>query len=312
MTQQYNRENTKGGPTVKQSKSALCKLIFSMFIFGTIGVFVRYIPLQSSMIALIRGVVGTISLLVLLLCSGKSISCEAVKMNLLWLCLSGACIGFNWILLFESYRYTTVTVSTLCYYTAPIMVIIASVFIFKQKLTVKSIVCVFAALLGMVFVSGVPTSGISGAGELKGIFYGLGAAALYASVMILNKQFKQIDAYDRTILQLGISAVVLLPYCILTYETPSDAITPTAIILLLIVGIVHTGFSYYFYFASMSQLNLQTIAIISYIDPVVAVIASVVILAEPMKFTDMVGTFLILGAALISELPAKRKERSND
>lgn len=283
------------------------KMMLSMVIFGTIGIFVRNIPLQSSVIALVRGVVGALFLLLVVTIQRKPISSTAVKRNLLWLCLSGICIGFNWILLFESYRYTSVAVSTLCYYMAPILVILASPFVLKERLTIKKGICVLTALAGMICISGVLDSGIPVTGELRGILLGLAAAALYAAVILLNKQLKDISAYDKTILQLGISALILIPYCILTYQPGEAAITHTAIILLLVIGIVHTGFAYYLYFGSMECLSGQSVAVISYIDPVVAVLVSVLLLNEPMKAVDLLGALLILGAALISEMPGKKK-----
>lgn len=292
-------------------KNALLKQIAAMVIFGTIGIFVRYIPLQSSLIALIRGIVGTMFLILVIAAKKTPFSLCAIKKNLLWLVLSGGCIGFNWILLFESYRYTSVAVSTLCYYMAPILVILTSPIILKERITSKKGFCILAALLGMVFISGILNGSLPEAGELRGILYGLAAATLYASVILLNKQLKEISAYEKTILQLGISAIVLLPYCIFTYQPVMIENYTVVLILLLIVGIVHTGFAYYLYFGSMGKLKGQTVAIISYIDPVVAVAASVVVLRESMHLTDIIGTLLILGSALISELPGKTKESAS-
>lgn len=141
-------------------------LASAMFIFGTIGIFRKYIPLPSSVLAMARGWIGMLFLFCVLLIQGKKPSWREIQPNLLLLVLSGAFIGINWILLFESYQYTTVAVATLCYYMAPILVILASPFVLKEKLTAKKSLCVAVALLGMVFVSGVVGSGITG---MKGI-----------------------------------------------------------------------------------------------------------------------------------------------
>lgn len=293
---------------MNQNRAALIKLTVSMILFGTIGIFVKHIPLQSSMIALVRGIVGTIFLLSVIACRRKPISIASLKANFLWLSLSGACIGFNWILLFESYRYTSVAVSTLCYYMAPILVILASPLLLKESLTVKKVLCVITAIVGMILISGVLQSGSFGAGQGKGILFGLSAAVLYASVVLMNKKIKNIDSYDKTVMQLGVAALVLLPYCAVTYQA-AEPLTVDSVLLLLTVGVVHTGFAYYLYFASMSHLSAQSVAVISYLDPVVAVILSVVLLSEPLRLTDLIGAILILGAALVSELHAAGKSK---
>lgn len=285
----------------KTASLARVQLIGAMAIFGTIGLFVRYIPLPSSVIALVRGIVGTLFLLLVTLLRRSHLSGEAIRRNLLLLCVSGAFIGFNWIFLFESYRYTTVATATLCYYLAPIFVILASPLVLREKLTGKKLLCVLVALVGMVFVSGVLQS-VPSMAEIKGILFGVGAAALYASVILMNKKFRDIAAYDRTIMQLGLAALVLLPYTLLTEDFSAMSAPPLAIVLLIFLGIVHTGMAYVLYFGSMQHLPAQTVALFSYVDPIVAIILSALFLQEPMTVSNMVGAAMILGAALVSDL----------
>jgi len=278
------------------------KLITSMCIFGTIGIFVRYIPLPSSVIAFARGLVGMFFLLAVVFIKKTEISVEDIKRNLLWLILSGTCLGMNWILLFESYRFTSVATSTLCYYLAPIIVILVSPLILKEKLTIRKGICTVVALSGMVLVSGVLQTGMPEINEIKGILFGLGAAVLYACIMLINKKIQDISAYDKTIVQLGISAAVILPYCLLTEDVAALPFSGKVLFMLLFVGILHTGVTYFLYFGSMGHLKGQTVAIISYVDPVVAVLISVFVLREGMDIWGIIGAVLILGAALVSEL----------
>ena len=279
-----------------------------MLVFGTIGIFVRYIPLPSSVIALTRGVIGTVFLIVVTLKRGPGISWKAIRRNLLNLCLSGAFIGINWILLFESYRFTTVATATLCYYMAPVFVTISAPFLFKERLTKKKMLCIAGALVGMIFVSGIWNTGISGTGELRGVLYGIGAAVFYASVILLNKKIRDISAYDKTMMQLAAASIVLLPYTVLTEKVSVLSLTPVAVILLAVVGILHTGISYTLYFGSMKELEAQTIAIFSYIDPIVAILLSALFLKEPLGIGGIAGAIMVLGAALISELPDKSQD----
>ena len=276
-----------------------------MFIFGTIGILVKNIPLPSSVIALCRGIIGSLFLISVTLLNKRKISTAAVKSNLFWLIISGALVAFNWIFLFESYRYTTVSVATLCYYFAPAIVMVVSPIVLKEKLKAKKAVCVFFSLIGMLFVSGVLNSSVPSLSEFKGILFGLAAAAVYASIVLAGQKIRDISSFDKTIFQLSLSAVILLIYCLLTEDFSSVSINQTTIILLLIVGIVHTGLGYLLYFGSMDHIKSQTIAILSYTDPVVALLLSAIILRESMGIFEIIGAILIIGSAVISEFPKK-------
>lgn len=276
-------------------------LLASVFIFGTIGILRRYIPLSSSLIALVRGGIGSVFLISLIYFSKKKLDMAAVRRNLLLLILSGAAIGFNWILLFEAYNYTSVATATLCYYLAPILVILASPLVLKESLTRRKLLCAAAALLGMVLVSGILEADFSGLAEMRGIVFGLGAAVLYASVILMNKKMAGISAYDKTILQLSVASIALLPYVLVTENWSAVTFSPLSATLLLIAGIVHTGIAYWLYFGSMEHLHSHTVALLSYLDPILAIVLSMVFLREPMSPAAAVGAVMILGAAYISE-----------
>ena len=288
------------------------KLISSMLIFGTIGIFVRNIPLPSSVIALARGCIGLLFLLGVIAVLRKPLSRKDIAKNAVCLLFSGAFLGLNWVMLFESYRYTTVATATLCYYLAPIAVIIVSPFVLGEKLTAKKIVCTVTAVIGMVFVSGVADGGFDA--NAKGVVFGLIAAVLYASVVLLNKKMHPIGAYDKTIVQLGVSSAVLGAYLALTGGFSGAFAEMSGVlpwVLLIVVGIVHTGIAYALYFSSVDKngVSSQSAAVLSYVDPVSAVILSAVLLGETMTPAGVLGTVLVLGSAVISEvdLPGKKK-----
>lgn len=281
-------------------------VIGAMTIFGTIGVFRKYIDLPSSGLAVARGLIGAAFLLVLIFLLGKKLDKTAIKSNLWLLLISGGCIGVNWMLLFESYRYTTVATATLCYYLAPVFVVFLSPLVLGERLRPVKIVCALAAVLGMVFVSGVFEGGLDMT-RLPGIFFGLGAAAFYATVVLLNKKMKPIEAMDCTVIQLTSAALVLLPYTLLTENYAAVSLGTLGIVMLIALGIVHTGAAYALYFSSVHALPAQTVAIFSYIDPVVAILLSALFLQEPMSLWGWIGAVLILGSTLLSELLTNKK-----
>lgn len=284
---------------MNQTNVARLKLITAMTVFGTIGLARRYIPLSSALIAFTRGLVGGLFLLMVLALKRRRVSRTAIRENGILLPLSGALIGVNWILLFEAYKYTTVATATLFYYMAPVLVVLLSHLVLRERMTVGRLLPVFVSLVGMLLVSGVFSEG--GVSGPWGILLALGAAFFYACVVLLNKKLKPMDAYDKTLVQLFCAAAVLIPYLLLTEDVRTWVVTPLTAGLLLVVGILHTGISYTLYFGSFDKLSAQTVAVLGYIDPVVAVLLSAIILREPMDLLQSIGAVLILAASLGGE-----------
>lgn len=278
--------------------TARLQIITAMIAFGTIGVFARNIPLPSSEIALWRGAIAFIILSVFMLTSGKFSGLPRHKEQLGKLCFSGVAIGFNWIFLFEAYRFTSVALSTLSYYFAPTIVILGSAIVFKERLSSKQVVCFLISTAGLVLIIGV--SG-GGSNDFIGILYGLGAAVLYGLVVLTNKATGEIDGLTRTWLQFAAAIIVLLPYSYLVGGFHILELQETGLVNLLTLGVVHTGIMYYFYFSALTHLKGQQAAILSYIDPIVAVLLSVALLHETITAWQLVGGLLILGATLANE-----------
>lgn len=287
--------------TTKETRNGIQNLILSMCIFGTVGIFRKHIEMPSSLIALCRAVIGALCLFGVLRLKRKKINWAQIRRYLIPLTLSSVAMAFNWIFLFEAYNYTTVTTATLCYYLAPSIAVVASHFLLKDRLNLRRGICVAVAFCGMVLISGIVGTGMPGPAEIKGILFGLMAAVLYATVMLLNRIIHLKSPYDKTLLQLGISALVLLPYTLLTVDASAVHFSAIGVALLLIVGIVHTGIAYALYFGSAQTLPTRTVALLSYIDPILAIVLSALLLKEPLGIQEIIGSVLILGAAYISE-----------
>lgn len=285
-------------------RRSLGMFIASMLIFGTIGIFRRSIPLPSAFLAFSRGILGGLFLLAFLRLRKKDGARRLAPGLLLPLAGTGAMIGFNWMLLFEAYNHTTVAVATLCYYMQPTIVILLSPLVFRERLTGRKAACALISIAGMVLISGV-TDGGGGSRDMTGILLGLGAAALYAGVVIMNKKIKGADAYQRTTVQLLAAGSVMIPYLLLTDGFSGVAFTPATLLLLLAVGLIHTGAAYALYFGSMEGLAIQSIAVLSYIDPVSALLFSALLLREPLSLMNIIGAVLIIGSAMISETERK-------
>lgn len=282
-------------------------LVFSMVCFGTIGYFVRNISLPSGEIALYRAFFAILLIGGYMLLTKQKINFGKAKKELLLLALSGGAMGVNWILLFEAYKHTTVSVATLCYYFAPVLVTLACPILFKEKMGVKQWVCFVMATLGLGLITGIGSMGEGN--HLAGILFGISAAFFYATVVILNKYIKQISGIHRTFLQFVSAFAVLLPYVLLTEGINLSSLNGVGWASLATVGLLHTGVTYCLYFSALKELPGQTAAVLSYIDPLVAVIVSVTLLGETITPLQILGGALILGFTLLNEIKLTPRSR---
>lgn len=278
-------------------------MALSMMIFGTIAVFVRYLSLSPGEIALYRAVMAALPIGIFLFLKKEKIRFSVWKKEGVLLVLSGASLGINWILLFEAYKHTTVSTATLCYYFAPVIVTVVSTLIFREKLTKGQLLCFLMSTVGLVLITGFSDLSTNGVG----IAFGLGAACFYALVVLLNKRIRSVGGLQRTFLQFISAAVILLPYVLLSEGIHLQALDGISWMMLLVVGLVHTGIAYVLYFTSVADLPGQQIAILSYIDPLVAILISVFLLSEPMTALQIVGGILILVFSLWNEWISGRK-----
>lgn len=285
-------------------RKSIRKYLLSMAVFGTIAPFVRRISVSSGELALYRAILGAALIGVYLLIRRENPFSAKLRREILLLLLSGGAMGINWILLFEAYRYTTVSTATLCYYFAPVIVTLLSPILFREALTPRQILCFAMATLGLVLITGV-----EGRGNLTGILFGLGAAAFYAAVVLLNKYIRHTAGIQRTFLQFLAAIVILIPYVAATGGVTLSRLNPIGWVCLLVVGIFHTGITYCLYFSSLKAIPGQSAAILSYIDPLVAVLISVTVLQEPLSWQQALGGTLILGFTLWNLLPERQKSQ---
>ncbi len=284
---------------MKEQRRAKLLLSFSMIIFGTLGVFTRNIAVTSGELALYRAVLAALLILGYFLVTGQKIDFKAIKKELLLLLFSGMAMGVNWILLFEAYKHTTISAATLSYYFAPVIVTIICPILFREKLGKKQLLCFIMSTLGLVLVIGFENLGDGN--HVLGILLGLGAAVFYATVILLNKFIKNVEGIHRTFLQFLAAIAILIPYVLISGDLQIGKLDTKGWICLLTVGLIHTGITYCMYFSTLKELKGQEIAILSYLDPLVAVAISFFILGEPMTIWQMLGGILILGFTLWNE-----------
>lgn len=295
------------GSSARQTTATMC-LVASEAIFGTLGLFVRLIPLSPTALAASRGILGSLFLMAFMYLRGTALQLPRKSRTLAVLLASGVCLTLNWALLFKAYGLTTLATAELAYEMAPVFVMAVSPFVLGEHLTRTRLVCLSLALLGIVAVSGVLEPGATEGVTLEGVAFGLGAACFYAAVMVLNQFLGEVDPLSKTAVQLGVAGVALVPQLLLTNDAGWLALDARAWVLLLIVCLVHTGVAFILWFSSLHELPAQKVAIFNYIDPAVALLVSALVFGEHMTPLATVGAVLILGSTLASELIEMRAE----
>lgn len=284
---------------MNKQRQAKLMLSLSMIIFGTIGVFSRSIAVTSGELALYRAILAAVLIGGYFLITGKKIDFKSIQKELWLLLLSGMAMGVNWILLFEAYKHTTISIATLSYYFAPVIVMLVCPILFREKITKKQLLCFVMSTAGLVLIIGFDDGG--GSNHFLGILLGLGAAVFYATVILLNKFIKNVEGIQRTFLQFLAAIAILIPYVLITGDLQIGQLDGKGWACLLTVGLIHTGITYCMYFSALKALKGQEVAILSYLDPLVAVAISFFILGEPMTIWQMLGGILILGFTLWNE-----------
>lgn len=284
--------------------------VFAVMAFGLIGIFVRAIPLPPRDIAFFRGLIAFLVLSCFMPFGGRMAGLKANRHQVWKMLLSGAVMGFNWVLVFEAYRHTTVALATLCYYLMPTLVILASALWFKEKLNGRQVFFFVLATAGMALIIGVSGGGDS---DLLGILYGLGAAVLYALVILINRATPDVEGISRTWVQFFAAVLTLLPYILLDGGLKTENMDVKGTLMLLMVGAFNTGLLYALYFTVLPRITAQQAAILSYLDPLVAVSLSVFVLGERLSVLQWVGGALLLLSTFMNEwLGRPRADRALD
>lgn len=286
---------------MERKRNTLAYLL-AVLMFGCLGLLLRLISLPSDIVVLSRCILGSLFVLLLMKLRGHRMDKAAIRKNGKWLVISGACMGWNWLLLFAAYRYTTVAIASLCNYVAPILVIFAAAFLFREKLSRIKMLCVAGALAGIVLVSGVIEGAELPPDSPKGILFALLAALGFAAVVLCNRKMSEIDDLDKCVMQLLSATVAVLPFVL--YSNWGKPLQPDlqSILLTVLIGLVFTGGAYCLYFSALGTLPVQSIAILGYLEPVISVLCSVLILREPITALGIIGAVLTVGSAAASEL----------
>lgn len=276
-----------------------------MIIFGTVGIVRKLIPLPTPIITMARGIFGFLGFLCLMLVRKQSFTLFRDRKTFCLVLLTGLILGVNMLAIYEAYSYISVSTATVYGYLAPFIAILLSPMIVHEKLSLKAVLCGCVAMLGIVLISGHVDLSFSGR-QIIGVALSLAAAFLNALVMLLNKKTADVPAEEKLLFEMGMVFIVAGVNAVFTIDMKSLDFSPRNILFLMLTGLFHSCIGYYLYFAAMKGLTAQTIAIMNYITPVVILVLANVVLHETFSFGEIIGAVLIIGSALIHELPIRK------
>jgi len=284
------------------TEAARWQMLFSMAIFGTLGFFSRYTEaITSAELSLYRSASAVVIIGAIFMVQKKKLSLKKMKGEGALMLLSGIALAINWVFMFEAFRNTSIALATISYYFAPVLVTIISPFLFKEKLTKRQIFCFVMSTLGLALIVNVFDSSV-GSDDTLGIIYGLLGAVFYATFIVLNKYIKSVGSMERSFYQFGIAALVMLPYTASVDGFHLVDLNGVGWLSLAVICLVHTVIMHYAYFEALGKLTGQEVAILGYIDPLVAVLISYFVFHESLTIAQGIGGVMILGFALWNEV----------
>lgn len=287
-------------------QNAKLMMVLAMAIFGTLGTMTQFIDLPASIIVVFRGAVGGAFILLLVYLSRSRLSKDDIYGNSFTLVCSGICLGLNWLFLFEAYKSIEVSVATVLNYLTPALVILVAPIFLKTQLTVVKLGCALLALVGLIMVTGIIQDGVENM-NVYGVFCGVMAAVFYTAMVLFNKKLKSIGSYDRTVVQLLVAAVILMVYSAATVDFGELRFDAPTIALLITMGVVQTGIAFTLYFGSLAYLDASSAVIYGYVEPIIALFLSVVVLSEDLGLIGWLGAALILGSTFMAEIFERRR-----
>ena len=277
--------------------------IASLLIFGSNGVFAAHIDLSSAEIVCMRTLIGSAALILVLLLSRTGLDWGAMRREALKLIAAGICLGVNWALLFEAYKLMSVSMATLTYYTSPVIVLLLSPVLLKEKQSVRAYIGMAAAVVGLVLAVGLSDAAITA----TGLLVGLGSAVFYAALIVFNKKIDGVSGLPLTTIEMVIAACVMVPYVLLTGGRIGFPPDMEGTLYLLFLCLVNTGLACFMYFSSMNKLPARAVALFGYVDPVSALIFSAVFLGDWLGVAQLAGAALVFAGAAWGQSTGRQK-----
>ncbi len=285
-----------------QNRLAFLKYLCALLLFGLNGIVASRIALTSYEIVFLRTLIGSGLLISVFLLGKGRFHWKEHRKDVVFIVFSGIAMGTSWMFLYEAYQQIGVSFASLLYYCGPVIVMILSPLIFKEKLTVSKVVGFLIVLVGIVLVNGKMASG---SGNTWGLFCGMMSAVMYFFMVTLNKQSREIIGMENAVIQLTVSFLAVAVFVGIRQAFVIH-VPVSSWPWILVLGLVNTGIGCYLYFSPLSKLPVQTVAVCGYLEPLSAVIFAALLLGEKMTALQYIGAVCIIGGAMIGEIIKER------
>ena len=280
---------------------ALAKHLFSLLLFGSNGIVASRIALTSYEIVFLRCLLGSLLLGALVLAARKPLELFREKRSPLLITASGIAMGASWMFLYEAFTQIGVSFATLTYYCGPVILVALSPLLFGERLTRLKLAALAMVAAGAVLLNGP----LAGGASLWGLFCGVMAAFCYVAMVTFNKKAKGVSGMENTLLQL-IAALGTVTLFLLWKQGLSLDVAAGDWPYVLVLGLLNTGYACWLYFSSIGRLPVQTVAVCGYVEPLSAVLFSVILLGETMSAWQALGAVLIFSGAVLSQMPRSK------
>lgn len=267
-----------------------------MLIWGSVGILARKAGLDPLITVTFRVLFATIALAALRLLRADRKAVLAGN-RFLALC-SGVALATNWLFFFQAVQFTSVSHAVLSYYVAPILVAMASPLLLRERLEGRTLVAMALACAGIFVMLYQPGHALQPR-DLAGIGYGLLAACFYATVTITGRRLSGVPPIYLVFVQCSVATLILLPVVLITKGAGALAAPPGSLLLLAVVGVVHTALALFLYFWGLQRVKVQHVGVLAYLDPVSAVLFALLFLGEVPAATSLMGGALVLGGSAL-------------
>lgn len=270
----------------KSVQDGYVKVMFSCFIWGTIGAFARWSGSDPLTISFLRCAIASLALYGYFYWNKHRILVPDRK-SLLLVCLSGLFNAAGNIFFFSAIGMATLSHTLFVYYLGPVFIVILAPVYLKESLDIKSLLALFISLGGFLLIL-FSSQGVSITQELRGLLLAFAGAVCFSMMMVIAKAVKRVDALTFTFFQMMIASLALWPF----FDIPRE-VNPKGILIIIILGLVHTAFAYSNYYGGLKKTKMQHAGILLYLDPVVASITGYLL------FQEAIGLYGFIGGALI-------------
>lgn len=278
-------------------RTAYLRYFAGLLMFGSNGVVASLIHLSSAEIVLARSALGSAFLILLFFALGGRCTAFHHKKSLLFLAVSGSAMAANWLFLFQAYRLIGVSLATLITYCGPVIVMALSPLLFRERVTAVKLAALLTALLGVFLISG--QAAMDGVNPWGILCAGLSAAS-YVVLVVFSKLSVEIEGMENSTVQLFFTFLTVAVFVGLrggfAMRLSSGDWLPV-----LWIGLLNTGIACWMYFSAIGALPVQTVAVCGYLEPLSAVVFSVLFLGERLRGLQLLGAALIIGGAVLGE-----------